>query len=67
ERELTAWEMLRLRLHLAICRHCRRFKQAMLVIHRTAALIRRMEADAFRLSDEQRSRLAAALNQQADC
>jgi len=66
DRRLSAWEILRLKLHLLLCGNCRNFDHGIHILHQTADLIRRSQYDGLQLSPEQRQRLSEALKQEVN-
>jgi len=66
DRRLSAWEILRLKLHLLLCGNCRNFDRSIHILHQAVLMIRRAQYDGLQLSPEQRQRLSSALKQEVN-
>lgn len=63
ERELSLWERFRFHLHMAVCKHCRNFEQAIELMHQAAALMHQTRYGEIKLTDSQRNRLHKAMDE----
>ncbi|NWF38608.1 zf-HC2 domain-containing protein [Mariprofundus sp. NF] len=64
ERKLSLWERFRFHLHLAMCRNCRNFDQALELMHQATELMRKTRYGKIELTDTQRDRLHKAMDEQ---
>ena len=63
ERELSPWESLRLHVHLLLCVNCRNYRISLHRLHETLARIRAEQSRELKLTEEQRQKLLAELEQ----
>lgn len=63
ERQLSLWERFRFHLHMAMCRNCRNFDQALELMHQATALMGQTRYGEIKLSESQRNRLHKAMDE----